>query len=77
MNVTKLMRNACEKKKIEQKMKVRIHVTEPEKTGYKNRIKKDDKRRRPIRGRLRLLLQRRMILEETTTSAAIITAAEK
>ena len=47
MNVTKLMRNACEKKKIEQKMKVRIHVTEPEKTGYKNKIKKDDKRRPP------------------------------
>lgn len=52
MNVTKLMRIVCEKRKIEQRTKARINAEGMEKTGYKNKTKKDDKRRRPIRGRL-------------------------
>ncbi len=52
MNVTKLMRIVCEKRKIEQRTKARINAKGMEKTGYNNKTKKDDKRRRPIRGRL-------------------------
>ena len=52
MNVTKLMRIVCEKRKIEQRTKDRINAEGMEKTGYNNKTKKDDKRRRPIRGRL-------------------------
>lgn len=52
MNVTKLMRIVCEKRKIEQRTKARINAEGMEKTGYNNKTKKDDKRRRPIRGRL-------------------------
>ena len=52
MNVTKLMRIVCEKRKIEQRTKARINVEGMEKTRYNNKTKKDDKRRRPIRGRL-------------------------
>lgn len=52
MNVTKLMRIVCEKRKIEQRTKARINAEGMEKKGYNNKTKKDDKRRRPIRGRL-------------------------
>lgn len=52
MNVTKLMRIVCEKRKIEQRTKARINAEGMEKTRYNNKTKKDDKRRRPIRGRL-------------------------
>ena len=52
MNVTKLMRIVYEKRKIEQRTKARINAEGMEKTGYNNKTKKDDKRRRPIRGRL-------------------------